>query len=232
MKNVNAISAIKIKLLVQNKSLLLQMLFPLIFLIAMKMLSSKNDFSNDGLSSLVLAMTFVLIISIGMPITLIISEEKENKIIQTLRLSGVSEIEYIFSNFIIFFVVGIIILMSLPFIMNIKLHDFWGNYLLVSVLSECSIILLHLFIGLVVRTQLQAQIMGSFMMMITFFLVTVSSVKNYWLIKITKYSYIGSIVEFSEKQKYFSVISIIIWIVWIAVFFIMNKKFLGERNDV
>lgn len=232
MKNVNAISAIKIKLLVQNKSLLLQMLFPLIFLIAMKMLSSKNDFSNDGLSSLVLAMTFVLIISIGMPITLIISEEKENKIIQTLRLSGVSEIEYIFSNFIIFFVVGIIILMSLPFIMNIKLHNFWGNYLLVSVLSECSIILLHLFIGLVVRTQLQAQIMGSFMMMITFFLVTVSSVKNYWLIKITKYSYIGSIVEFSEKQKYFSVISIIIWIVWITVFFIMNKKFLGERNDV
>ncbi len=79
LRHIGALLYMKFKTLSKNKSLLLQMISPLILMVFNYQLAGDDLSSNDKFTFLILSLTFCLVMSIGFPITIILAEEHEKK---------------------------------------------------------------------------------------------------------------------------------------------------------
>lgn len=151
LRHIGALLYMKFKTLSKNKSLLLQMISPLILMVFNYQLAGDDLSSNDKFTFLILSLTFCLVMSIGFPITIILAEEHEKKITQTLLLSGIKNSEYLISNIILPIISILCLGLIIPTILSVNITNYMLNYILTLVISGLSITLLYLLAGLLLK---------------------------------------------------------------------------------
>lgn len=168
---------------------------------------------------------------VGDPITVILSEEKETHNLRTLLLSGVKGYEYITSTLILPFLLALIIMVVVPLILGVSIASFL-NYAIVILLTSIVIIMLYLFLGLLTRSQVEAQVFSVPAMLLVAFLPMLSNLdKN--VAKVVDYSFMGLFTEYVTKWRDFSwneafstSVSLVCWIILLIIgnFLVIKKK--------
>ncbi len=233
LRHIGALLYVKFKTLSKNKSLLLQMISPLILMVFNYQLAGDDLSSNDKFTFLILSLTFCLVMSIGFPITIILAEEHEKKITQTLLLSGIKNSEYLISNIILPIISILCLGLIIPTILSVNITNYMLNYILTLVISGLSITLLYLLAGLLLKTQLQAQVIGSIMMTAIVILVLSPTIGNNILDELAYFSFVGVINKFhsdptfSFQENFLLYIS---WGTWIFFLIFLNKMAVSHRK--
>ena len=232
-KRLSALLWLRFQIIFSNKSILLQILMPFAFVYFYKYLLDMQTRGGEQESLLVLAicLPFSLAMAVGNPITVILSEEKEKKNLRTLLVSGVKRSEYLASTLILPFFLTLIIMGAVPLILDISIDNLF-NYSVVVISTSIVIILLYLFLGLVTRTQVEAQIVSIPVMLLVAFLPMLSNLDQS-ISKFVDYSFMGLFTEYLTKWKVFSLgesvqmfMCLIIWIIILIFcnYFIVKKK--------
>ncbi len=236
-KRFLALVWLRYQIIISNKSILLQVLIPFAITYFYKYLMEIQDnvSSQQALVYLMICLPFSLVLAVGNPITIIISEEKEKYNLQTLLLSGVKGYEYILSTlflpfFLIFVVMGII-----PLILGVAITHIF-NYITIVLVTAISVILLFLLLGLVVNSRVGAQVIGLPAMLVVAFLPMLSGLdKN--VARVVDFSFMGLFTkfftkweEFSWSKELLSVLTLFIWVVlMLALVRMIIKKEIHNR---
>ena len=186
-----------------NKSIILQILLPLGLAFLYKYIYEIQGSLNNSVKAnlLVTCLAISLSVSVGTPISTIVSEEKEKNILRTLFLSGVNSIE-----------------------------THYGPYLIVSFATSLVMMLINLFIGLISKTQVSAQVISLPVIMISMFIPMLSEISKDFD-NVTKYSYmglftksIGHLETFKWQDQVASSLSLLVWLLLFTTLIILQSK--------
>lgn len=225
------------KIILTNKSILLQILLPVAFIFLYKYLGTVDTYSNrqgqdEGIFMICLIFSFIL--AVGSPITTILSEEKEKNNLKTLLISGIKDYEYVISTLFFPILITIIIMVITPLILNFKIISIF-QYMFVVFFTALSIILIYLFLGISAKNQVNGQIMSLFAMLIIMFLPLLASL-NSFIEKITDYSFLGLFYTLFINEGHISVhksVSQVISLgVWIMILLILNTLSLKRVKKI
>lgn len=232
-KRISALLWLRLRIIFSNKSILLQILIPFVFVYFYKyLLNTQGEVEGqEALFLLAICLPFSLAMAVGNPITVILSEEKEKHNLRTLLLSGVKGYEYITSTLILPFLLALIIMVVVPLILGVSIASFL-NYAIVILLTSIVIIMLYLFLGLLTRSQVEAQVFSVPAMLLVAFLPMLSNLdKN--VAKVVDYSFMGLFTEYVTKWRDFSwneafstSVSLVCWIILLIIgnFLVIKKK--------
>lgn len=232
-KRISALLWLRLQIIFSNKSILLQILIPFVFVYFYKyLLNTQGEVEGqEALFLLAICLPFSLAMAVGNPITVILSEEKEKHNLRTLLLSGVKGYEYITSTLILPFLLALIIMVVVPLILGVSIASFL-NYAIVILLTSIVIIMLYLFLGLLTRSQVEAQVFSVPAMLLVAFLPMLSNLdKN--VAKVVDYSFMGLFTEYVTKWRDFSwneafstSVSLVCWIILLIIgnFLVIKKK--------
>lgn len=162
--------------LLSNRSLLLQILMPAVILYMYRYIYSLDVLNEVPKKQLLLfCAPFTIVLAAGSLIAIILAEEKEKNNYRELRLNGVSIDEYCVSVIIYPIFIAVIYMIAIPLFLDISFtNSLVIGYVLAVNSITLVIVLLYLLIGLVVKTQIAAQVMSIPLMLIIIFLPTVS----------------------------------------------------------
>lgn len=159
----------------------------------------------------------------------ILAEEKEKSNLKTLLLSGVNTSEYLLSTLAAPAVLSAIYLIIAPLILDVPI-DHLPNYCIISSATALAIVLLYLLLGLLVKSQVMAQVVTVPTMLITAFLPMLSSMDK-TVAKVTDYSFMGLFTKFFTKWEDFSwhrailqTSSLIVWILVLLVLIVLAAR--------
>lgn len=232
-KKLSALVWLRWKIVLSNKSILLQILLPFAFTYLYKYLDSLSGSSvNQNNSTLMMCLAFAFTLAVGSPITVILAEEKEKKNLQTLLMSGVKDYEYIISTLLLPFLITFIVIVVTPLILESKINGWFFEYSIITIFTGIVIILLHLLFGIIVRSQVSGQIMSLFAMLLVSFLPVFSSFdKN--IAKFADYSFMGLFVRLFNQGERVSwgknilpSISLVVWFLGLITInlIVLNKN--------
>ena len=210
---------LRTQIIITNKSVLLQMVMPagLVYLYKFMMDSQSGSKEQLGIVYLMLCIPFALVLAVGGPILTILAEEKEKNNLKTLLLSGVKGSEYLLSTLIIPLILSVFYLVVTPLILGVNI-DNYTNYYVISGGVALIVLLLYLSLGLVVKSQVMAQVVSIPTMLIIAFLPMLSGMDK-TLSKVTDYSFMGLFTKFFSKWESFSWshahLQLYSWIVWL-----------------
>ncbi|MDO4666480.1 MAG: ABC transporter permease [Streptococcus sp.] len=235
-KRIQALLWLRFQIIFSNKSLLLQILMPFAFAYFYKYILNMQGGGGkqQALTLLAICLPLSLAMAVGNPITLILSEEKEKHNLRTLLVSGVKGYEYIVSTLILPIFFSLIIMVAVPLILGVSIHYF-VQYAFIVFSTSIVIILLYLFLGLVTRNQVDAQVISVPAMLIISFLPMIANFdKN--LAKFSDYSFMGLFTQFVTKWEKFSwgdaLIPSISLAAWILLLIICNSFIIKKRNTI
>ena len=161
-----------------NKTIILQILLPLGFAFLYKHIyeiqGSLNNSMKVNLLGICLALS--LSFSVGNPISTIVSEEKEKNILRTLLLSGVNSTNYILSVLFYPVLIGLVMTTAIPRILELNIENNYSAYLIISLATSLVMMLINLFIGLISKTQVSAQVISLPVTMISMFIPMLSGI--------------------------------------------------------
>lgn len=200
-KRILALVWLRCKIILSNKSILLQVLMPFAFTYFYKyLIETQSKISNQqAWLVLMLCLPFSLTLAVGNPIAIILSEEKEKNNLQTLLLSGIKEYEYILSTLFLPSILTFVFMGTTPLILGVMIVDVF-TYIVIVFLTALSIILCYLLIGLVAKSQVAAQIISLPVMLIVSFLPMLSSFDK-TVALVTDFSYMGLFTNFLQNMK-------------------------------
>lgn len=222
---------LRTQIIITNKSVLLQMVMPagLVYLYKFMIDSQSGSKEQMGIVYLMLCIPLALVLAVGSPILTILAEEKEKNNLKTLLLSGVKDGEYLLSTLIIPLILSVFYLVVIPLILGVKI-DNYTNYYVISGGVTLIVLLLYLSLGLVVKSQVMAQVVSVPTMLVIAFLPMLSGMDK-TLSKVTDYSFMGLFTKFFSKWENFSWshahLQLYSWIVWlfaIIVFTVIAVK--------
>ena len=217
---------LRVQIIITNKSVLLQMVTPagLVYLYKFMMDSQTDPKEQMGVLNLMLCIPFTLVLAVGSPILTILAEEKEKNNLKTLLLSGVKNSEYLLSTLIIPLILSVFYLVITPLILGVKIDNL-TNYYIISGGVALIVLLLYLSLGLVVKSQVMAQVVSIPTMLIIAFLPMLSGMDK-TLSKLTDYSFMGLFTKFFNKWDDFSwnhaYLQISTWLVWLFVILVFT----------
>ena len=234
-KRILALVWLRYKIILSNKSILLQVLMPFAFTYFYKyLIETQGKISNQQLLVfLMLCLPFSLTLAVGNPIAIILSEEKEKNNLQTLLLSGIKEYEYVLSTLFLPFILTFVFIETTPLILGIVIVDSF-TYIIIAFLTALSIILCYLLIGLVAKSQVAAQIISLPVMLMVSFLPMLSGFDK-TVALVTDFSYMGLFTKFFTEYEDFSwskslnpILTVLVWMILLLslnIITIRKKKF-------
>lgn len=233
LNRVCALLWLRIQVIFSNKSLLLQILIPFAFVYFYKYLlnTQREVRGQENLFLLAICLPFSLAMAVGNPITVILAEEKEKYNLRTLLLAGIKKREYIISTLILPVLLSFIVMVTVPFLLGISIVNIL-SYSIVVLLTATVVMALYLFMGLVTRSQVEAQVFSIPAMLFVAFLPMMSNLDG-GIAKVVDYSFMGLFTEYVAEWKDFSwekaiptLFSLLCWflILVIANFLAVKKK--------
>lgn len=222
---------LRCQIILSNKSVLLQVLMPaaLIYLYRFMIDSQSGPKDQMALVYLMICLPFAIVLAVGSPILTILAEEKEKSNLKTLLLSGVNTSEYLLSTLVVPVVLSAIYLVVAPLILDVPI-DHLPNYCIIGSATALAIVLLYLLLGLLVKSQVMAQVVTVPTMLITAFLPMLSSMDK-TVAKVTDYSFMGLFTKFFTKWEDFSwhrailqTSSLIVWILVLLVLIVLAAR--------
>ena len=232
-KQLKSLMWLRRRIILSNKSLLIQVLLPFGFTYLYKKLTEIQGALNteSKVRLLVQCLSMALLFGAGNTISTIVSEEKEKKTLRTLLLSGVKTKNYIISTLVIPFAISRASALFIPKILEIDLGKQSDTYYLIVLLTAVAVMLIYLFIGMVCKTQMSSQIIGLPITMISLFIPTLLGMSDTFD-TVIKYSHMGLYTNalsdfdhFKWQDQKASLIALIIWILVFALLdFVQAKK--------
>ena len=218
-----------------NKSILLQVLMPVFFVFLYKFIFSLNgagkELGADRLAILLMniSLPFSLAMSVGTPIIIILSEEREKHNLQSLRLAGVTAGQYILSALIWPAIIGIFYIVVTPILIGAKLSNQVFSYGLVLLLTLLVLIFFFLMVGLFCKNQVMAQSLSVPAMLLVAFIPMFSNM-NEDLFKVLRYSFLGLFTIFMKDWSNFQfwsgeLLALVLWLLLFAglSFYLMSR---------
>ena len=179
---------------------------------------------------LVQCLALSLSLSVGNPISTIVSEEKEKNILRTLFLSGVNSRNYILSVLFYPVLISFVMTTAIPKILELNIETNYGPYLIISLGTALVIMLINLFIGLISKTQVSAQVISLPVTMISMFIPVLSGISKDFD-NVTKYSYMGLFTKsisqletFKWQDQIASSLSLLAWLLLFTALTILQSK--------
>lgn len=231
IRQFTALLWLRFQIILSNKSVLLQVLLPvaLIYLYRFIIDSQSGPKDQIGLAYLMLCIPFAIVLAVGSPILTILADEKEKKTLKTLLLSGVRTNEYLLSTLVVPLVLTVVYLTLTPVILDVAIDNL-VNYWTVCGLTALAIVLLYLLLGLVVKSQVMAQVVTVPTMLISAFLPMFSSMDK-TAAKVTDYSFMGLFTKFFTKWEDFSwhraalqTSSLLVWLLMLLALIIVVAR--------
>ena len=209
-----------------NKSILLQVLMPVFFVFLYKFIFSLNgagkELGADRLAILLMniSLPFSLAMSVGIPIIIILAEEREKHNLQSLRLAGVTAGQYILSALIWPAIIGIFYIVVTPILIGAKLSNQVFSYGLVLLLTLLVLIFFFLMVGLFCKNQVMAQSLSVPAMLLVAFIPMLSNM-NEDLFKVLRYSFLGLFTIFMKDWSNFQfwsgeLLALVLWLLLFA----------------
>lgn len=215
-----------------NKNIILQILLPLGFAFLYKYIYEiQGSLTNSSkVNLLVICLAMSLTLSAGNPISTIVSEEKEKNILRTLFLSGVNSTNYILSVLFYPVLISLVMTTAIPKILELNIKTNYVPYLIISFGTALVIMLINLFIGLISKTQVSAQVISLPVTMISTFIPMLSGISKDFD-SIVKYSYmglftksIGQLETFKWQDQVASSLSLLVWLLLFTALTILQSK--------
>ena len=215
-----------------NKTIILQILLPLGFALLYKHIYEIQGILNNSMkvNLLVQCLALSLSLSVGNPISTIVSEEKEKNILRTLFLSGVNSTNYILSVLFYPVLISLVMTTAIPKILELNIETNYGPYLIISLGTALVIMLINLFIGLISKTQVSAQVISLPVSMISMFIPVLSGISKDFD-NVTKYSYMGLFTKsinqletFQWQDQIASSLSLLAWLLLFTALTILQSK--------
>ena len=208
-----------------NKSVFLQVLMPVFFILLYKFMFSLNGAGQklgaDRLAALLMniSLPFSLAMSVGTPIIIILAEEREKHNLQSLRLAGVTAGQYILSALIWPAIIGIFYIVITPLLVGAKLSNHLFSYSLVLLLTMLVLIFFFLMVGLFCKNQVMAQSLSVPAMLLAAFIPMFSNMSED-LSKVLRYSFMGLFSSYMKDWSHFHLWSgeFLALLVWLLLF--------------
>lgn len=183
-----------------------------------------------------IGLDLVYSLTAGSFTSLMVSEEKEKKMLRTLILTGVTRTEYILSTLAFPFFFSALTAISMPIFFGIHIQQF-TIYCLVVMMTSLIFILINLLIGLFAKTQVHASLFSMLVLLIATFLPMIAiDNSNSFLFHITQYSFIGANTEFLTRPDSFnitssSMIATIFWVICLIILTHYAFKWNGKDHS-
>lgn len=215
-----------------NKTIILQILLPLGFAFLYKHINEiQGTLTNSMKVNLLgLCLALSLSLSVGNPISTIVSEEKEKNILRTLFLSGVNSTNYILSVLFYPVLISLVMTTAIPKILELNIETHYGPFLIISFGTALVIMLINLFIGLISKTQVSAQVISLPVSMISMFIPMLSGISKDFD-NVVKYSYMGLFTKsisqletFKWQNQVASSLSLLAWLLLFTALTILQSK--------
>ena len=215
-----------------NKTIILQILLPLGFAFLYKHINEiQGTLTNSMKVNLLgLCLALSLSLSVGNPISTIVSEEKEKNILRTLFLSGVNSTNYILSVLFYPVLISLVMTTAIPRILKLNIETNYGPFLIISFGTALVIMLINLFIGLISKTQVSAQVISLPISMISMFIPMLSGISKDFD-NVVKYSYMGlftnsisQLETFKWQDQVASSLSLLAWLLLFTALTILQSK--------
>ncbi len=215
-----------------NKSIILQILFPLGFAFLYKYIYEiQGSLTNSAkVNLLVICLAMSLTLSVGNPISTFVSEEKEKNILRTLFLSGVNSTNYILSVLFYPVLISLVMTTAIPRILELNIENNYGAYLIISLATALVMMLINLFIGLISKTQVSSQVISVPVTLISMFIPILSGISKDFD-SIVKYSYMGLFTKsisqletFKWQDQVASSLSLLVWLLLLTALTILQSK--------
>ena len=208
-----------------NKSVFLQVLMPVFFILLYKFMFSLNGAGQklgaDRLATMLLniSLPFSLALAIGTPIIIILAEEREKHNLQSLRLAGVTAGQYILSALIWPVIIGIFYIIITPILVGAKLSNQLFSYGLVLLLTMLVLIFFFLMVGLLCKNQVMAQSLSVPAMLLVAFIPMFSNMSED-LFKVLRYSFLGLFTSYMRDWSHFHLWSgeLLALVLWLLLF--------------
>jgi ABC-2 type transport system permease protein len=220
------------KVIKSNKSMVLQVILPLGFAFLYKHIYEiQGTLTNSMKVNLLgICLALSLSLSVGNPISTIVSEEKEKNILRTLLLSGVNSTNYILSVLFYPVLISLVMTTAIPRILELNIENNYSAYLIISLATSLVMMLINLFIGLISKTQVSAQVISVPVTMISMFIPMLSGISK-GFDNVTKYSYMGLFTKslhhletFNWQDQIASSLSLLAWLLLFATLTILQSK--------
>ena len=218
-----------------NKSVFLQVLMPVFFILLYKFMFSLNGAGQklgaDRLATMLLniSLPFSLALAIGTPIIIILAEEREKHNLQSLRLAGVTAGQYILSALIWPAIIGIFYIVITPILVGAKLSNQVFSYGLVLLLTMLVLIFFFLMVGLFCKNQVMAQSLSVPAMLLAAFIPMFSNMSED-LFKVLRYSFMGLFTSYMKDWSHFHLwsgefLALVVWLLLFAgiSFYLMRR---------
>ena len=220
------------KVIKSNKSMVLQVILPLGFAFLYKHIYEIQGTLTNSMKVNLLGICLALSLSfsVGNPISTIVSEEKEKNILRTLFLSGVNSTNYILSVLFYPVLIGLVMTTAIPRILELNIENNYSAYLIISLATSLVMMLINLFIGLISKTQVSAQVISLPVSMISMFIPMLSGISK-GFDNVTKYSYMGlfsksisQLETFKWQDQVASSLSLLAWLLLFTALTILQSK--------
>ena len=231
-KQLKSLMWLRRRIILSNKSLLLQVLLPFGFPYLYKKLYEVQGTLNTETKFNILAtcLSMALYLGVGNIISTIVSEEREKNTLRTLLMSGIKVKSYFISTLIFPFAISLASALLIPNILEIDLGKQSDTYYLIVLLTAVAVMLIYLFIGLVCKSRVSAQVAGMLVMMVSFFIPMLSGMSDTFD-TVIKYSHMGLYTNalsdfdhFKWQDQKASLIALIIWILVFALLVFVQAK--------
>ena len=220
------------KVIKSNKSMVLQVILPLGFAFLYKHIYEiQGTLTNSMKVNLLgICLALALSLSVGNPISTIVSEEKEKNILRTLLLSGVNSTNYILSVLFYPVLISLVMTTAIPRILELNIENNYSAYLIISLATSLVMMLINLFIGLISKTQVSAQVISLPVSMISMFIPMLSGISKDFD-NVVKYSYMGLFTKsisqletFKWQNQVASSLSLLAWLLLFTALTILQSK--------
>lgn len=231
-KQLKSLMWLRRRIILSNKSLLIQVLLPFGYTYLNKKLYEVQGTLNTETKFrlLVTCLSMALFLGSGNMISTIVSEEREKNTLRTLLMSGIKAKNYIISTLVFPFAISLASALFIPKILEIDLGKQSDTYYLIVLLTAVAVMLIYLFIGMVCKTQVSSQIVSLPVTMISLFIPTFSGMSDTFD-TVIKYSHMGlytnalsDLDHFKWQDQKASLIALIIWILVFALLDFVQAK--------
>mgnify|MGYP003434983684 FL=1 len=155
---------LRTQVIMTNKNILLPVLMPYFMLLLFKFVMKTDDTKAMDLMGICFSMAIGM--SVGSPISAMISEEKEKNNLSTLLLTGVRPSEYVLSILFYPVVISFVNLVLFPAITQADVSEYILSYSFIMLLTSLASILINLLIGATSQSQSKSQVTSMLITMV------------------------------------------------------------------
>ncbi|MFA9414761.1 MULTISPECIES: ABC transporter permease [unclassified Streptococcus] len=230
IRRLLALIWLRTQILITNKNLLIQFLFPYLLLALYRFVLKA-----EGIQVLFMTLPLGLSMSSGTTVSSMIAEEKEKRNLSTLLLSGVGQGEYLLSVLFYPMLLTAINIMLLPILSKVQLGAHVMSYLVISLLTALAVVLINVIIGFLSETQTQAQI-NSMPVMLFLSLGPILAQASQKIDRVLSYTFFGAFSDLSRDLTInldrYSMMSLVIWVLGLSLLSYLVLRRIGTKEKL